>query len=184
MTEPASGIGDVAARFDEVLKEVRRQGRAAIAAQAAAESCLALLGERNDTTSDRTALQWLRALLPIADALDRIVAQAGASGTAPPASLFARLFGARASPDARALAESVRVLRAQLRGVFQELAVAVDEPLHEAFDARVHRAVEARALCAGERAGTVLEVVRPGYRLQGKLVREADVVVGKESSAQ
>src|SRR5262245_22473582 len=63
---------DVAARLDELMIEVRRQGRAAIAAQAAAESCLEAVRELGDQPSgdgegvdgSEEAARWLRALIP------------------------------------------------------------------------------------------------------------------------
>ena len=46
-------LQELAARLDDLLKEVRRQGRAAIAAQAAAESCLEALQARGRRTTAR-----------------------------------------------------------------------------------------------------------------------------------
>jgi len=86
-------LRDVAQKLDEVRAEVRRQGRAAIAAQAAAEQCLEALSahkvsrqgaplsetERNDSAHRH----WLETVIPIADSLDRVIAQARALARGP-----------------------------------------------------------------------------------------------------
>jgi len=193
MSEPSQQ--DLAARLDDVLKEVRRQGRAAIAAQAAAESCLeaiqarpAAVSEANAQASDE-AVRWLRALIPVADAVDRIAQRVAAPGarSAPAApakrSLLQRLLGDREAPEpddghARAaLHEGVRLLQAQLEGALHDLGVAVDRRTGGPIDGERQRVVEVRAPGPHERAGTVVEVVRPGYVLGTKMVREAEVVI-------
>src|SRR4051812_30028254 len=85
MSDPS--LEEVMGRLDDLLKEVRRQGRAAVAAQAAAESCLEALQAEDINAKDEDdevspgassgeAERWLRALIPVADSIDRIVAQA------------------------------------------------------------------------------------------------------------
>lgn len=181
------------ARLDELLKEVRRQGRAAIAAQAAAESCLSAvqhLGKETDEGGeDDEPTRWLRAIIPVADALERVVSQAATLAT-PRAttrpSFLQRLVRSVPEPAddraAAALAEGLRVLHAQLEGALRDRGVEVDRRTGELVDGDRQRVVETRAAGAGERAGTVVEVVRPGYALGGVVVREAEVVVAEERS--
>lgn len=176
---------ELSRRFDALMNEVRRQGRAAVAAQAVAEQCLEAI-ERLDGAAggeeearvngdDAVAGAWVRALLPVADAVDRLASTAQAMVDAPAPGVLARL---RADPraDVRAVADGLRVLRAQMLSALQGLGVEEDRPAGQAFDGSRHRAVEVRS-GPSER---VLEVIRPGYRLGGKVVREAEVVVGKE----
>ncbi len=197
MSDPA--LQELATRLDDLLKEVRRQGRAAIAAQAAAESCLEAIqarpaaasaasaaSEAGEATSDE-AVRWLRALVPVADAVDRM-AQRAAALEAPDAptkrTLLQRFFGA-GEPDDRharaALTEGLRLLRAQLEGTLHDLGVAVDRRTGDPVDAERQRVVEVRAPRPHEREGTVVEVVRPGYALGAKIVREAEVVIAAGS---
>jgi len=194
MTEPS--LEDLAARLDELMKEVRRQGRAAIAAQAAAESCLEAIREQAEAEGDEEAedaaetsdvddeaVRWLRALIPVADAVGRVAAQAAAlAAPRPPPKrrLLARLFHAPEPADGSAraaLAEGLRVLHAQLEGALRDLGVTVDRRTGGPVDGERQRVVEVRSPRAGERSGTVVEVVRPGYALGPRVVREAEVVV-------
>lgn len=195
-------VQELATRLDELLKEVRRQGRAAIAAQAAAESCLEAVRARPDAAADRQDepppaaddARWLRALIPVADAVDRVARQASALLTPPPrraparAGLFQRLLGHPPEPPVEsgagqaALAEGLRVLQAQLEGALRDLGVDVDRRAGGPVDGERQRVVEVRPPRPGERAGTVVEVVRPGYALGAKIVREAEVVIAEEGS--
>jgi molecular chaperone GrpE len=187
---------DLARRLDDLLKEVRRQGRAAIAAQAAAESCLDAIreqagrgpgnddetsGERAAEAADAERVRWLRALIPVGDALDRVIRQAAALD-APPRrerGWLRRLLPAPAD-DGRAraaLIEGLRVLGAQLEGTLRDLGVSVDRRTGGPVDGERHRVVEVRPPGPGHRRGTVIEVVRPGYALDDRVIREAEVVV-------
>ncbi len=198
-------------RLDDVLKEVRRQGRAAIAAQAAAESCLSALqaqtatrGDADDEEDDERggdevavaaaeeAVRWLRALLPVADAAERVVRQASAlevPRAAPRRGFFGRLLRTPEPDEGRAsraaLAEGLRVLGAQLDGTLRDLGAVVDRRTGGPVDGERHRVVEVRPARSGERPGTVVEVVRPGYALDvrgggARIVREAEVVIAEE----
>jgi molecular chaperone GrpE (heat shock protein) len=189
-------LGDLASRIDELTRDVRRQGRAAVAAQAAAESCLQRLAEAEEAGGEGAAREmpdavmgWVHALLPVADALDRILAQARAMAERRPETpakgrgLWARLRGGPRGtpssvrdPELRALAEGLRVLRAQLAAALETCDVVVDRRVGVPVDPEVHRVIEVRAARAGEPEGVVVEVVRPGYAAGGRVVREAEVV--------
>ena len=203
MSEPT--LDEVMARLDELLKEVRRQGRAAVAAQAAAESCLEAIEQgRRDAEDevedeveeeaealaglslarDNLAGRWLEALIPVADAIDRIAEQASslaAHRPEPRRSLLARLVKAPPEDDGgralRSLAEGLRVLKAQLESALGDLGVTVDRRVGAPVDAERQRVVEVRSPRAGERPGQVVEVVRAGFALGPFVVREAEVVV-------
>jgi hypothetical protein len=192
-----SSLDDLALRLDDLLKEVRRQGRAAIAAQAAAESCLEAIraqageaesGDEGEGGDERVGpaaedgVRWLRALIPVADALERVTREATVLYVSRPpvkGRLLGRLFRATEPRDARthtALSEGLRVLRAQLEGALRDLGVSVDRRKGGPVDVERQRVVEVRAAGPGERE-TVVEVVRPGYALGEKILREAEVVV-------
>lgn len=188
MSEPT--LQDLSTRLDDLLKEVRRQGRAAIAAQAAAESCLEAVRARPEAPPEPPrrddAERWLRAIIPVADAVERVRARAEKLGAPRPPTqrtLLQRLgFAAHARDDEEraGLTEGLRVLQAQLEGALRDLGVTLDRRTGEPLDEERQRAVEVRAPRASEAAGTVVEVVRAGYALGGKVVREAEVVVAQE----
>ncbi len=81
-----------------------------------------------------------------------------------------------ASPARAALTEGLHLLKAQLEATLHDLGVEVDRRTGEPVDAEGQRVVEVRAAGPNERVGTVVEVVRPGYALGAKIVREAEVV--------
>lgn len=198
----AERASDVAGRLDDLVREVRRQGRAAIAAQAAAESCLeAVLGLQAAAPDDealagtdhapgggrasgdtaRRDEAWLRALLPSLDGLDRVLATALALGARRAAEPRERGFWPfRRAPardgEVESLAEGLRLLRAEVAAALGALGVTIDRGEGAALDAERHRVVEVRPARAGEGADAIAEVVRAGYALGGRLVREADVV--------
>ncbi len=150
--------------------EVRRQGKAAIAAQSAAEACLDVLQDRGDEPSRaEDDLQWLQELMPFADALGRVREQADT---------FA---GRRAWPWSnrsalQQLAEGLRLLEAQWTGALTSCGVEVERPrVGERFDPERHRAV-GTAPGDNER---ITKVVRVGFRRGEQQLREADVIVGE-----
>ena len=183
-------------RLEALTTEIRRQGRASIAAQAAAESCAstvdALRAQVSEITegspeqSDDSLVEHLvRALMPVADSVDRMGAQAARLvATLAPPGLMARLVGVRDQTGAvRALADGLSVLAAQLDTALRDAGVEIDREVGVAVDGEAHRVVEARAAGAGDRPGCVLEIVRPGYWLHGRCLREADVVASKGNPA-
>jgi 16S rRNA C967 or C1407 C5-methylase (RsmB/RsmF family) len=186
----------LASKLEEVARDVRKQGRAAVAAQAAAEACheaVRVLAERLATelgaderegrvASDREqALRWLRALLPVADAVERLGRQAGAL-KAPRRPRWWPFGGRSVEFDAevRALAAGAAILARQLDSTLGALAVDIDRP-HGLVDPERHRVVEVRPATRESPAGTVVEVVRAGYAFEGITVREADVVASAET---
>ena len=69
------------------------------------------------------------------------------------------------------------MLRALFEATLRDRGVSVDRRTGGPVDGERQRVVEVRAGGRGERPGTVIEVVRPGYALGARIVREAEVVV-------
>lgn len=194
MNEDATGT--VIERLEGLLTEIRRQGRASIAAQAAAESCAASVAALRDQVSERadaqleapddsTTEQLVRALMPVADAIDRMSAQASrlVASVSPPGAV-ARMLGVRdATASVRSLADGLMVLGSQLDAVLRNAGAEIDREVDVPVDGEAHRVVEARPARPGDRPGSVLEIVRPGYSLRGKRLREADVVAARGNPA-
>jgi len=188
MSEPAPQ--DIEARLDAIVAEVRRQGRAGIAAQAAAEACLDELKSLRDELGDRSEVpphvgdrdddesgRLILSLLPMADAIERVLAEADRVASTPEPTRLARLFGARhVGTEAASLREAARVLRSSLEQTLESFGVRADRRVGIPVDGDLHRVVEACDAPPGSPPDTVLRVVRAGYERDGKLLREADVV--------
>jgi molecular chaperone GrpE (heat shock protein) len=182
-------------RLEALSVETRRQGRASIAAQAAAESCassvdamraeVSQLRERVCSERGDSGLEDLvRALMPVADAIDRVGEQSSKlTVNAKRPGFLARMFGATdPTMGLQALSDGLNVLGAQLEAAMSGMGVQVDREVGVAVDGQAHRVVEVRTPGPGDVPGVVIEIVRPGYCLNGKQLREADVAVWRAHS--
>lgn len=170
---------EVLLKLDTLSQDLRKQGRAAVAAQAAAEACLAQLREQGEGSAPQeTSTDLLENLLPVFDALDQAVAQARAL---PRPSRVARLLGDGGAVAAvENLTEGLRLLQRQLASALERSNVELIRPEGGPVDARLHRVVETQR--GGGRPGHVVRVVRPGYQLGSRLLREAEVVAVEENA--
>ena len=161
-----------------VLEAIRKQGRASIAAQAAAESCLEAvrkLNGANEAPAANDAANLLHALLPALDALQRVASEAAAVDDAP-RGFLARWIAPQRAGRIEALVQGVRLLGAQFENALRMAGVTIDDEVGVTVDGARHRVVSMRREHA--RVGQVLEVVRAGYQLDGRVVREAEVIAG------
>jgi molecular chaperone GrpE len=78
--------------------------------------------------------------------------------------------------SADGLAEGVRLVLADLKGVLAREGVKAVEPVGERFDPTVHEALSTRPQDGAE-PGVVLDVVQKGYRMNDTVIRPARVVV-------
>ncbi len=78
----------------------------------------------------------------------------------------------------RQWADGVALTRRRMEDALARLGATPISALQEPFDPHLHRAVEVRATHA-EPAGTVVEVLRRGFLIHGRVLRYADVVVAK-----
>lgn len=161
----------------KVLEELRRLGRATIAAQAAAEACLEAVDRLdgrvsagNDggpsTGEAPSARSLLEHLIPVFDALERSTASAAKERVGPP-------WARRPTRGAEAL----RVLSAQLQVALTSAGVQQIREVNVPFDEDAHHAVERREE-RGLDTARVRALVAPGYTLGDHAIREAHVVVG------
>lgn len=196
--EIVARLGSVLAeRIDPVIAELRRQGRACVAAQAASEACAESVDALREhlvhedaegdhaETSDTPGCDIprpediIRAIMPVADSFERVRKQANELvRKVPSPSWLARVMSPPAADRAaiRVLADGLDVLGAQLEDALLHMGVNIDRRVGIGVDGDAHRVVETRPSSSAQ-AGTVAEVIRPGYRLGNKLLREADVAV-------
>lgn len=184
MTE---SLDELLVRLDELKKDVRKQGRAAIAAQSAAESCLEsvqALGHPRDNapaSSPDPVEDVVRALAPLVDALERTTdqAQSFAESAAKPSGLARWLGAADNTAVLTSMAKGTRLLRAQLEDALATWGVSIDRRVGVPVDPSRHRVVDTRPARDGETQDHVVEVVRPVLLCAERIMREGDVVAAR-----
>jgi molecular chaperone GrpE len=82
------------------------------------------------------------------------------------------------SSEDDALAKGVSMVLDELRAKLAAAGVESFDPTGERFDPQLHEALSTQP-AEGTEAGTVLETVEKGYRLNGQVLRPARVVVSK-----
>lgn len=78
----------------------------------------------------------------------------------------------------KSLAVGVEATERQLLGAFERAAIKKVDPTGEPFDPNFHQ-VMFEIENTGKPAGTVVQVLQPGYTIHGRLLREAMVGVAK-----
>jgi molecular chaperone GrpE len=116
------------------------------------------VADEREAESERTRGRVLEPLLPLLDDLDRALA-------GPPADLTEHPW-----------VQGIALLRAQLREVERRLGLESVGVTGDAFDPALHEAI-AFEPAPDATATTLADVVRPGYRMGGRLLRPAQVVV-------
>ncbi len=115
---------------------------------------------RDVEAANRYGLEkFAQELLPVQDSLELAVQNAGRA-------------------DARSLTEGQEATLKLLRKALERLGVTVIDPLGEPFDPARHEAMMMQASATAE-PNSVLQVVQPGYELNGRLLRPARVIVAR-----
>lgn len=94
--------------------------------------------------------------------------------------LHGAIEGLKDSEHERRVAEGLRLVERQLLDGLSRHGVARIDAAGKPFDPAVHEAVLEMPSPAAER--TVLQVVRPGFTLHGRVVRPAHVIVSKPAA--
>jgi molecular chaperone GrpE len=116
--------------------------------------------QERDEAGHLARISVFRKLLPMLDDLELAHRQTPASGADEP------------------WVEGYRLVARKLMQVLEQAGVTRIGAAGEPFDPHAHEAIGQRPPAhPGERAGTVGEVVRPGYRLDGLILRPAQVIV-------
>jgi molecular chaperone GrpE len=80
--------------------------------------------------------------------------------------------------DARSLKEGQQATLQLLAKALERVGIAPINPVGEPFDPTRHEAMLAQE-SPGARPNTVLQVIQPGYELNGRVIRPARVIVAK-----
>lgn len=110
-----------------------------------------------------TGARLLTDLLPALDALDQ----------------FFSVYGTKAEADAalKPIVDGVSLVQKQISRVFTEAGVEEFSPMGEEFDPNLMEALSMQE--ADVQRETVMQVFQKGYRIEGRLIRPARVVVAK-----
>jgi molecular chaperone GrpE len=118
--------------------------------------------QRDIEAANRYGLEKFAAeLLPVQDSLQLAVQNAGKA-------------------DARSLVEGQDATLKLLTKALEKIGVVPINPVGEPFDPARHEAMLAQESATAE-PNSVLQVVQPGYELNGRLLRPARVIVSKAS---
>jgi molecular chaperone GrpE len=116
---------------------------------------------REIEAANRYGLEKLAAeLLPVKDSLEAAIQSAGRA-------------------DVRSLTEGQEATLQLLTRALEKFGVTVIDPQGEPFDPARHEAMTTQESATAE-PNSVLQVVQPGYELNGRLLRPARVVVARE----
>lgn len=143
--------------------ELKQSGDALLRARAELQNAQRRHAREREAAARYRVEPLARELLDVVDALD----EAAAVQDAEPA----------------ALREGQELIRRRLAGILEQFGVAALDPAGEAFDPQLHEALATRPDAAAA-PGSVLEVLRRGYRLHDRLLRPARVVVAAAAAAE
>ncbi len=116
--------------------------------------------QRDIEAANRYGLEKFAAeLLPVRDSLELAVQNAGRA-------------------DVRSLKEGQEATLQLLSRALEKLGVTLIDPLGEPFDPARHEAMMTQESATAE-PNSVLQVVQPGYELNGRLLRPARVIVAR-----
>ncbi|HCU58383.1 MAG TPA: nucleotide exchange factor GrpE [Alphaproteobacteria bacterium] len=83
------------------------------------------------------------------------------------------------SEDAKALLEGVELTKKELTHVFEKFGITKMESLDKPFDPNFHQVIQ-QVSDPKKPAGTIIAELQTGYMINGRILREAMVVVSKE----
>ncbi|KXU34049.1 molecular chaperone GrpE [Cephaloticoccus primus] len=123
------------------------------------------VAREKDELRQYAASRVLEDLLPVLDNLGLGLAAAAQPGA-----------------DVKSLREGVAMVQTQLKAALEQHGLKEIDPAGQAFDAHQHEALS-QAPSAEVAEGDVLQVIRVGYSLNGRLLRPASVVVSSGAAA-
>jgi molecular chaperone GrpE len=184
----APGVGDeeaarVDSDLDELLAETQRERdeylEIAQRARADFENYRKRAAREAHEAERRGKLALARELVPALDNLERALRAAGIDpepgtaggghGEAPSEEVSAH----------EALAGGVALVYGELRAALERAGVEAYDPTGQRFDPTEHEALSVRSGEDGVDAGVVIETLEKGYRLDGRVLRAARVVVSE-----
>jgi molecular chaperone GrpE len=162
----AAALGDSAATEEEALEQLRERASRADEYLALAQRTQADFENfRKRMTRDLRAAETratgrlAKELLPAFDNLERVIVAVECD-----------------EDEQHHLTQGIRLVQAELASALSRSGIEGFVPAGERFDPAEHDAVAQRPI-EGAEPGTVVEVLQPGYRLNGAILRPARVIV-------
>ena len=100
-------------------------------------------------------------ILPVVDDFDRAI------------------ISMRDTEDCNAIKQGLELINVKLSAFLKQNGVSEIEAFHEQFDPEIHEAVTSIAVDDASLKGRIIQVIRKGYALNGKVIRFPKVVVGE-----
>ena len=187
------GAEEVAEDLDALLADVKRERDEYLAlaqrARADFENYRKRAARESQEAERRGKASVARELLPALDNLERALRSTGfdpaGQWTGPsyptPVEEDAEAFDAPSEEVSaeEALARGVALVYQELRSALERAGVETYDPTGEQFDPATSEALATRHAGDGVEAGTVVETLERGYRLDGQVLRAARVIVSE-----
>jgi molecular chaperone GrpE len=162
---PDNGAPVPEGRLAELEAEVARLKDQALRAMAEAENTRRRTQREIEDNNKYAVANLARDMLPLADnlrrALDTLSAEERAAGE-----------------KLEKFAQGIELVEREFLATLERQQVKRVDPLGQPFDHNLHQAVM-QVEAADKAAGTVVQVLQPGYTIHGRLLRPAMVVVSK-----
>ena len=161
--DPAAELERLRGELDAVQAEAANQQREQVLRTAAEVDNIRKRAARDVEMAHKYALEkFALELLPVRDSLELAVTSGG-------------------NADAAALAAGQEATLKLLARAFEKFSLQVIDPRGAPFDPEKHEAMVMQPSSVAE-PGSVLQVIQPGYELNGRLLRPARVIVASEPS--
>lgn len=162
---PLDGIAS-SSEVDRLTAELAKMKEQALRALAEAENTRRRAQKDREDATKFAIASFARDLLPVADnmrrALDAISSELVES-----------------SPEVKNLMDGINATERELLRTFEKNGMEKIEPMGQAFDPNMHE-VMFEMPAGGKPAGTILQVMEPGYALKGRILRPARVGVAAD----
>ena len=166
MTEPGGAgpsIEELREQLEKTVAEAEEYRGRLLRTQADLENLRKRTAREIENAHKFALEEFVRELLPIKDALE-----AGLSSAT-----HAEIV------DTDALRQGIELTLRTWETTLASAGIEKIDALGDPFDPERHEAMSIRPATDGERPGSVVDVVQEGYRLHGRLLRPARVVVAK-----
>ena len=164
-TQPAAAPAADAAALAEEVKDLKDK---LLRAMAETENLRRRFEREREDTAKYAVSNFAKELATVADNLRRALESIGEE--------------ARTNDAVKGLTEGVEATERAMLAAFERFGVKRVEPLGQRFDPNLHQAMA--QIDSDQPAGTVVQVMQPGYVIHGRLLRAAMVIVAKAKPAQ